>query len=72
MQSTITLIYLVILKKGDDGVKLTYITAQFMVTWQLTYYMVWIRYNYRMIIFFSILHTNAFYFNLSQSVMWRK
>lgn len=37
MQSTITLIYLVILKKGDDGVKLTYITAQFMVTWQLTY-----------------------------------
>lgn len=37
MQSTITLIYLVILKKGDDGVKLTYITALFMVTWQLTY-----------------------------------
>lgn len=39
MQSTtsITLIYLVILKKEDDGVKLTYITAQFMVTWQLTY-----------------------------------
>lgn len=71
MQSTITLIYLVISKKGNDGVKLTLLHS----SWSRGnshIYMVWIRYNYRMIFFFSILHTNAFYFNLSQSVMWRK
>lgn len=51
MQSTITLIYLVISKKGDDGVKLTLLHS----SWSRGnshIYMVWIRYNYRMIIFF--------------------